>query len=719
MGRISDSWICCMDAIKLLNQMSKEDTEPYTQILSVFTLQLYDRLSKTSMPMDQKIQWINSKLHNTYFYPQIEFGGGLTSSMGPFVLPQTEPELELPSHLNAQYYPLEIDDWSAEMDHLAQLHQDVLSNCSLVSAILALVHSEGMLVDLVHPHAAAQNYTVTFTFNGTKRTVSVDNRLPLLPQDTQYLTIRSSNNLNLYWPALIEKAYLKVMGKGYNIDGSNMAYDGFMLTGWVPDIIMIKDGQLPVSHIKYLKNRNTTVMMGLGTGKISRVLSDKIGLVSLHDYTLLDFDETRNTVTIKNPWLHSTDKNRIIELPANGLFQFQFFYLNWNTDKLFQFRTTTSFIHSGDLTRDLLASRPQLSIENPSEQSHEVWLFLERFFTKDVEEVVIAMDIYASEGDKVLLSKQYNNVYAGEPTNARTSLVRFTMNPNTKYTVVVHCSVKCSMSLTVFHNVSNDFKIHRAKLKYTESLKITDEWDFINSGGNRSLTSYINNPQFDLEISQPSDLMITLIGESLLTFQVLHWNYAEKSRKMQHLDDLKLLCDEPYTAGAQGSTLKNLSPGIYRIVCSTQEPNVRVPFQLQVFHNLPSNEARISRVGGSLGLFTDNFRYDWNGTNRYKFMFSTKCYNRRFTFHLKHSSCNFMNPEGVSVYRPALRGSVFNLDTSQPLMVNEEWSSSLYGVFVEWTCRVPGNFVLLVERFEPGNGTLEIEVGCNGQFFSL
>lgn len=81
-------------------------------------------------------------------------------------------------------------------------------------------------------------YIFRFNFNGCFRKVTIDDRLPT-SSSTRDLHVIDRNNRELLWPALIEKAYLKVRG-GYDFPGSNSGTDLCVLTGWIPDQVFLQ-----------------------------------------------------------------------------------------------------------------------------------------------------------------------------------------------------------------------------------------------------------------------------------------------------------------------------------------------------------------------------------------------------------------------------------------------------------------------------------------------
>lgn len=81
-------------------------------------------------------------------------------------------------------------------------------------------------------------YMLRLHFNGCFRKVVIDDRLPA-SNTSRSLHVIDRNNPQLVWPALVEKAYLKVRG-GYDFPGSNSGTDLWVLTGWVPEQIFLQ-----------------------------------------------------------------------------------------------------------------------------------------------------------------------------------------------------------------------------------------------------------------------------------------------------------------------------------------------------------------------------------------------------------------------------------------------------------------------------------------------
>jgi calpain-7 len=81
-------------------------------------------------------------------------------------------------------------------------------------------------------------YVFRMYFNGSWRQVVIDDRLPV-SSNNRTLYVVDRRNPRLIWPALIEKAYLKIRG-GYDFPGSNSGTDLHALLGWVPEQIFLQ-----------------------------------------------------------------------------------------------------------------------------------------------------------------------------------------------------------------------------------------------------------------------------------------------------------------------------------------------------------------------------------------------------------------------------------------------------------------------------------------------
>lgn len=88
-------------------------------------------------------------------------------------------------------------------------------------------------------------YIFRFHFNGCFRKVVIDDRLPA-SRSSRTLHVFDRRNPGLIWPALLEKAYLKVRG-GYDFLGSNSGTDLGVLTGWIPEQIFLQRWALYLS----------------------------------------------------------------------------------------------------------------------------------------------------------------------------------------------------------------------------------------------------------------------------------------------------------------------------------------------------------------------------------------------------------------------------------------------------------------------------------------
>ena len=168
-------------------------------------------------------------------------------------------------------------------------------------------------------------YIVRLNFNGCWRKVVIDDRLPR-SKTNRMLHVVDRKNPALLWPALLEKAYLKVRG-GYDFPGSNSCSDLWALTGWIPEQIYLQEcvathyitleanrfrGELVPSQLwtrLYNAFLYGDVLVTVGTGKMTHRAERELGLEGQHNYVILDMKETDNEklFLVKNPWVEGKD----------------------------------------------------------------------------------------------------------------------------------------------------------------------------------------------------------------------------------------------------------------------------------------------------------------------------------------------------------------------------------------------------------------------------
>lgn len=338
---------------------------------------------KSLLEVSQKIDYISSKIGDFIFYPwreepllhcsnipteSFEDPDGLLmlSELQHKVFKSWErPEIALGTSLVMGVKGAE------------SLCQDYLDDCSIVASLLSIYFlerrsSKKILLKNLYPQNANGDpvispsgiYCVKLFVNGCERMVTVDDRLPTTNTKKHSLFIQSQTNPGLLWPAIFEKAYLKVMG-GYNFLGSYSASDTYAMTSWIPEYIYL-DAYFQESSLSsrdalwkriYQNFHNGNLMMCVGTGPLSADEASALGLIGDHDYAILDLKEIDNPKSdsgpkrialVKNPWIRESEGQFTspLQLPEgiapptlNGSFWLTFeslcskfgsLYLNWN-----------------------------------------------------------------------------------------------------------------------------------------------------------------------------------------------------------------------------------------------------------------------------------------------------------------------------------------------------------------------------------------------------
>ena len=482
-----------------------------------------------------------------------------------------------PPHLRIQGHPVVRP--TMRPDTTMDLVQDAASDCSVVASMCAGVSRvergfPSLLSKLFSPYDEEHDiplmspngkYLLRLNFNGCFRKVWIDDLLPV-SNNSRLLHILDLNNPCLLWPALLEKAYLQVRG-GYNFPGSNSGTDLWVLTGWLPEHILInhEDTDPDRTWVRMLNGfKYGDVLITIGTSKLSTKTEKELGLVGEHDYAILDLKESQDgekRVLIKNPWVNgSVWKGRYggENDPANSsesdegesakalsrrtavikgedenvpfrssfwmpfrdaLQNFESLYLNWNPG-LFKYRTDIHFQWELNEKRSpmvCLRQNPQFSL--CSEGQGQVWVILSRHFTNQSESIhepktepyYISLYAFNSKGERVITGRRA--IKSSPFVDAPQSLLKLDLNANERIALVPEEQnlPESTYTFTISAFGQNRLSINPARPRYANSVSIDGAWTEETAGGNSSPKgNYLKNPQYALHLPASSPVCITL-----------------------------------------------------------------------------------------------------------------------------------------------------------------------------------------------------------------
>lgn len=521
------------------------------------------------------------------------------------------------------------------------LVQDITTDCSVVASLCAgmarAAKGHGKLLDsMIYPYDRKEahprmskngKYMFRFNFNGCFRKVVIDDRLPT-SNGTRNLHVIDRNNPELLWPALIEKAYLKIRG-GYDFPGSNSGTDLWVLTGWIPEQVFLQSDDFQSQHLwsrifnsfKYGDN-----LITLGTGRLTRREEKELGLAGEHDYAVLDMKEvdSQRLMLIKNPWCDgmiwkgshfspptsatdswSSDLREALPGSKSALLpgtfwmsfedvaqNYESLYLNWNP-ALFIHRQDHHFswaipkiTSAGSFTHN-----PQYILKTNTKGT--VWVLLSRHFQTSEHDILkenqrssslgfISLYIFAADGHRVYLSD--DALHRGAYVDSPQTLARLDASPSTSYTVVVaqHGLPLPKYSFTLSFFSRSPLHVASATDSLTHCTSHTGSWTLRTAGGNASAETYPTNPQFAITLPLRTSLLLVLeTDEPELAVHVkLVWGGGKRVTAVTSKDILAGSGD--YRRGCALASVKDVEPGKYTIVCSTFEAGQLGNFTLRV-----------------------------------------------------------------------------------------------------------------------------------------
>ena len=500
-------------------------------------------------------------------------------------------------------------------------------------------------------------YVFRLHFNGCYRKVVIDDFLPS-SKTSRSLHVIDRNNPTLLWPALVEKAYLKVRG-GYDFPGSNSGTDMWVLTGWIPEQIFLHHDDLSPDELwdrVFDSFSSGNVMLTIGTGSLTEREEKELGLISLHDYAILDLKESngRRQLLVKNPWSTGAVWKGKGQLGAEfvdsqgddnasgfaqqhsplfpgtswmdydeALQNFENMYLNWDPS-LFSHRQDIHFQwnpSSAGAPPGCFADNPQFAVS--SKAGGTVWLLLGKHFktgdyakstgntlvdtsseTGDPE--FISLYVFEKGGRKVYLSD--GALHRGPYVDSPNTLMRLDMPANTTYTAVV-----ASQSLRrIIHTFSisgfstSSLNIEHASERFSNVNKLQAAWTIHTAGGNADSDRYPNNPQFMLKVAEKCDVSVLLESDNveLAVHAKIFWSGGERVSTIRTRDIVTDSGD--YRRGIALAEQDDMVPGSYTIVCSTFNPDQLGKFTVRISTTKPCTVRPLPAEGaGQLTINSD------------------------------------------------------------------------------------------------------------------
>ncbi|KAI0127736.1 PALB protein, partial [Xylariales sp. AK1849] len=642
----------CNDLISLAERLKKaaKAGDSVSEVEKRLKLPCLARQLPTS---EKNILLRGSRLHGNIFPPwesdpdPDDFIGDLFSDPSNFPLSKRQEEVFAGWKRPLQLIGAgkDVDDegfkrslMEAEDDY--DLVQDITTDCSVVASLCASIRHlqpgpTSILSALMFPvdsdHgqprvSVSGRYVFRMYFNGCFRRVVIDDRLPS-SSNSRTLYVVDRQNPQLIWPALMEKAYLKVRG-GYDFPGSNSGTDLWVLTGWIPQQLFLQsddiDSDQTWSRVKKAYDYGDVVVT-LGTGRLSDLEQDTLGLAGEHDYAVLDISETpgNRLMLVKNPWCDglawtgagssssSAASGHPIKLKPGSFWisfdditqNFESLYLNWNP-ALFTERQDHHFVWTlpESSMSGSFAYNPQYSMTATADGS--TWILLSRHFQDPELEIAksrcsatladvsnrlgfMSLYIFDNKGDRVQLGDK--SLYRGPFVDSPQTLAPFEARKGVRYTIAIAQHglplPNYTFTLSFFSRCSLDIKLASDAIKSYTSIR--GSWTRRTAGGNAASTTYLSNPQFALSIptTGPLSILLATENEDLAVHVDLVWASGNRVNALTVRDVVADSGD--YRRGCALVQVASVLAGTYTVVCSTFEPSQLADFTLRIGSMIP------------------------------------------------------------------------------------------------------------------------------------
>ncbi|KAI3481418.1 hypothetical protein L1887_56245 [Cichorium endivia] len=512
---------------------------------------------------------------------------------------------------------------------------DIVTDCSFVAALEAAAEHDflfgtSLATSSLFPQdpsglpspSPSGRYRVRLHINGAARCVEIDDHLPYYPPECgERIMGASCRKGHTVWPALLEKAYLTLMG-GYDFRGSNASIDAHALTAWLPEHVFLRhagfqrekswsrfhaawtqgnthdrpDAESSGQDAEYIAVHVFEDDTSRGSGQSSQPLGQarQVGAYVDGTHCLVRFkpSSSRNADVAERSFtvVASRRTSQAVET------RYTLSVYSHHAVSLSQVRTHLAFRESlsgawtsrtagGNATLPTFMSNPQYTLTIPGADEVQVNLTLECSDRRVPVQLLLAYPGAASggrvtsltQGDVVLSSGMYHHGLALCNTS---NSGRNGLRPGT-YTLIASTF---EAATTADFILSID-STHPVQLKAIPQegagmfhRRITASWTQSNAEGSRGNRAYFDNPSWRIVVPPPA--MTALVAR-------IKANATDAVRPYVNIalyDEKEVANSGAYTDLPCGAVLDTmLKPGSYTLLASTYKPDVYAAFSIDLY----------------------------------------------------------------------------------------------------------------------------------------